>query len=117
MRSFILLVSCPDRPGIVARITGLLFEAGCNILALEQHVKDGELFFMRIEAEIVTPRWPPGELRRRLDGLAATLQAEFTLNDREVRPRLAILVSSRLPACTNSSPSSALVSWPPTSAR
>jgi formyltetrahydrofolate deformylase len=95
MRSFILLVSCPDRPGIVARITGLLFEAGCNILALEQHVEDGELFFMRIEAEIVTPKWPPGELRRRLDGLAATLQAEFTLNDREVRPRLAILVSQQ----------------------
>jgi formyltetrahydrofolate deformylase len=95
MRSFVLLVSCPDRPGIVARITGLLFEAGCNILALEQHVEDGELFFMRVEAEIVTPRWPLGELRRRLDGLAAALQAEFTLNDREVRPRLAILVSQQ----------------------
>jgi formyltetrahydrofolate deformylase len=51
VKSFVLLVSCPDQPGIVARITGLIFKAGCNILALEQHVEDGRLFFMRIEAD------------------------------------------------------------------
>jgi formyltetrahydrofolate deformylase len=74
VKSFILLVSCPDQPGIVARITGLLYQAGCNILALEQHVEDGELFFMRIEADIVESRWPLGELRRRLGELAADIR-------------------------------------------
>jgi formyltetrahydrofolate deformylase len=95
VKSFILLVSCPDQPGIVARITGLLYQAGCNILALEQHVEDGELFFMRIEADIVESRWPLGELRRRLGELAADLEAEFTLTDRDIRPRLGVLVSQQ----------------------
>ncbi|HEX8862456.1 MAG TPA: formyltetrahydrofolate deformylase [Actinomycetes bacterium] len=95
MKSFILSVSCPDQPGIVARITGLLYEAGCNILALEQHVEDGELFFMRIEADIVESRWPLGELRRRLGELAGNLKAEFALTDRDIRPRLGVLVSQQ----------------------
>lgn len=95
MKSFILLVSCPDQPSIVARITGLLYEAGCNILALEQHVEDGELFFMRIEADIVESRWPLGELRRRLGELADNLKAEFNLTDRDIRPRLGVLVSQQ----------------------
>ena len=95
MKSFLLRVSCPDQPGIVARITGLLYEAGCNILALEQHVEDGELFFMRIEADIVESRWPLGELRRRLGELADNLKAEFNLTDRDIRPRLGVLVSQQ----------------------
>jgi formyltetrahydrofolate deformylase len=95
VKSFILLVSCPDQPGIVAQITGLLYEAGCNILALEQHVEYGELFFMRIEADIVESRWPLGELRRRLGELAGDLEAEFTLTDRDIRPRLGVLVSQQ----------------------
>lgn len=93
MKSFILLVSCPDQPGIVARITGLIYEGGCNILALEQHVEDGGLFFMRIEADVVESKWSLGGLRRRLGALATDLQAEFSLSDRYVRPRVAILVS------------------------
>jgi formyltetrahydrofolate deformylase len=98
VKSFILLVSCPDRPGIVARITGILYEAGCNIVALEQHVEEDKLFFMRIEAEIVEASWPLHELRGRLDELAETLQGEFTLTDGDARPKLAILVS-RQAAC------------------
>jgi formyltetrahydrofolate deformylase len=98
VKSFILLVSCPDRPGIVARITGILYEAGYNIVALEQHVEEDELFFMRIEAEIVEASWPLHELRGRLEQLAETLQGEFTLTDGDARPKLAILVS-RQAAC------------------
>jgi predicted amino acid-binding ACT domain protein len=98
VKSFILLVSCPDQPGIVARITGSLYEAGCNILALEQHVEDGELFFMRIEADIVESRWPLGELRRRLGELVGDLKAEFALADRDIRPRLGVLVSQQAAA-------------------
>ena len=98
VKSFILLVSCPDRPGIVARITGILYEAGCNIVALEQHVEEDKLFYMRIEAEIVDASWPLHELRGRLNELAETLQGEFTLMDGDARPKLAILVS-RQAAC------------------
>ena len=36
MQATVLLISCPDQPGIVARFTDALFKAGANLLSLEQ---------------------------------------------------------------------------------
>jgi formyltetrahydrofolate deformylase len=46
-----LLVSCVDRPGIVAALTRFLAERGANILQSDQHTTDpeGGTFFMRME--------------------------------------------------------------------
>ncbi len=48
--SAVLLLICPDRPGLVARVASLLYELGANILHADQH-QDHEqgLFFMRVE--------------------------------------------------------------------
>ena len=48
-RTAILTLSCPDRPGIVAAVSTLLFEANCNILDAQQFddVETGR-FFMRV---------------------------------------------------------------------
>ncbi len=48
--SAVLLIDCPDRKGLVARVSGLLYERGANILHADQHI-DHELglFFMRVE--------------------------------------------------------------------
>ncbi len=50
--SFIrLLVSCPDRTGIIAAISKFLFEAGANIVRSDQYSTDpeGGTFFLRCE--------------------------------------------------------------------
>ncbi len=49
-QSAVLLIDCPDRPGLVARVSSLLYEQGANILHADQH-QDHELglFFMRVE--------------------------------------------------------------------
>lgn len=46
-----LLISCPDKPGIVATVSKFLFEHGANIIQSDQYSSDpeGGLFFMRIE--------------------------------------------------------------------
>lgn len=46
-----LLITCPDRPGIVAAVSSLLYHHGTNITALDQHSTDpeGGTFFMRLE--------------------------------------------------------------------
>ena len=46
----VLLIDCPDRKGLIARVAGLLYERGANILHADQH-QDHELglFFMRVE--------------------------------------------------------------------
>lgn len=46
-----ILISCPDRPGIVATVSGFLFERGANIVQLDQystHPEEGT-YFMRLE--------------------------------------------------------------------
>jgi formyltetrahydrofolate deformylase len=46
----ILLVRCPDRPGIVAAISGFLFRHGANILDFDQHTAEDEgVYFTRLE--------------------------------------------------------------------
>ncbi|MGH8089590.1 MAG: ACT domain-containing protein, partial [Stenotrophomonas sp.] len=45
----ILTLSCPDRIGIVYRVSGLLFEQGCNILDAQQFGDDESgRFFLRV---------------------------------------------------------------------
>jgi formyltetrahydrofolate deformylase len=60
-----LLISCPDRPGIVAAVSQFLFEHGANIIHSDQHsTEQGEgTFFMRIEFGLA--------------GLDATLEQAF----------------------------------------
>lgn len=71
MRSdYILTLSCPDRTGIVYRVTGLLFDLACNILDAQQFGDDESgRFFLRVHFDK-----PPGTdiagLERRFAQLA-----------------------------------------------
>jgi formyltetrahydrofolate deformylase len=48
--SAVLLIDCPDQKGLVARVSGLLYGHGANILHADQHQDhDLGLFFMRVE--------------------------------------------------------------------
>ena len=45
----IMTLSCPDQPGIVARVSAFLFERGCNILDAQQYDDvETKTFFMRV---------------------------------------------------------------------
>jgi formyltetrahydrofolate deformylase len=91
-----LLVACPDRPGIVAAISGFLFEEGANIVSSQQHSTDpsGGSFFLRMEF------WLDGLGERREDFERRFQQAvggpfgmDWRVHDPGRRPRVAILVS------------------------
>jgi formyltetrahydrofolate deformylase len=49
-----LLISCPDRPGIVAAVSRFLYDQGANIVHSDQHstAPEGGVFFMRIEFDL-----------------------------------------------------------------
>ena len=48
----VLTLSCPDRPGITARVTGFLYENGGNVLEAQQfNDRESDRFFMRVEFE------------------------------------------------------------------
>ncbi|MGZ8500667.1 MAG: ACT domain-containing protein, partial [Candidatus Binatia bacterium] len=48
MPPYILRIDCPDEPGLVHKITGVLFNAGYNILSNQEFVDlKAKHFFMR----------------------------------------------------------------------
>lgn len=50
METHILLIACPDAPGLVHKITGVLYRAGCNIVSNHEFVdRATRQFFMRTE--------------------------------------------------------------------
>ena len=93
-RSAILTLSCPDRPGIVAAVSTLLFEAGCNILDAQQFndVETGQ-FFMRVVFARLDESRPYEAVSASVANLAQRFGMMFTLRERATKKRVMLLVS------------------------
>lgn len=96
----VLLIDCPDQKGVVARVSGLLYEHGANILDADQHV-DHEmgLFFMRVECALNGDGVRPFDLvlfQTTFTPLAAELNMRWTLTSSVRRPRVALFCSQYL---------------------
>ncbi|MCA8894600.1 MAG: formyltetrahydrofolate deformylase, partial [Amphiplicatus sp.] len=91
---FILTLSCDDRPGIVANVTGLLFENGANILEAQQFddVETGR-FFMRVVFDL--EKAEDGEkLSKLFEGSAAKkYEMNWRLRPAGQRRKVLLLVS------------------------
>jgi formyltetrahydrofolate deformylase len=91
-----LLISCPDRPGIVAAVSRFLFEHGANILDADQHSTDPAegTFFMRMVFHIDGLDLGRAELERTFaEQVAAPFAMEWAIAYAADRKRVAILVS------------------------
>jgi len=111
--SAVLLIDCPDRKGLVARVSGLLYRHGANILHADQH-QDHEqaLFFMRVEFALSDgkpfdqssggPNPSPTDgidleaFRAAFAPLAAELNMRWKLASSARRPRVALFCSQYL---------------------
>ena len=92
---YILPLSCPDRTGIVYRVSGLLFEAGCNILDAQQFGdEESGRFFLRVHFDMAAAGEAAG-LRGRLGQLGAEYAMDWQLHDARRRARLLVLVSKQ----------------------
>lgn len=88
---FVLTLSCPDRPGVVAAVSGLLARRGCNIVESQQFGDPvAERFFMRVE---FASSLPGAELREAFAALAPEFGMDLKLRDTAVRPRVLVMVS------------------------
>ena len=99
-RSAILLMHCPDRPGLVAQVTEFIFKNGGNILYLDQHVDTQEqVFFMRVEWDLGSFTIPDDKIAEYFNVLIADrLGMHYTLHFSTEIPRVALMVS-KLPHC------------------
>jgi formyltetrahydrofolate deformylase len=93
-RTAILTLSCPNRPGIVAAVSTLLFEAGCNILDAQQF-DDTETgrFFMRVVFNRLDDAKSHAAITDAIAGLAERFAMVFTLREVAAKKRVMLLVS------------------------
>jgi formyltetrahydrofolate deformylase len=91
-----LLISCPDRSGIVAATSQLLTDAGANIVHSDQHTTDARdgTFYMRMEFDLALSPAQRAELETRFAReVAEPLAMQWRMSDASARKRVAILVS------------------------
>ncbi|MCH2143967.1 MAG: formyltetrahydrofolate deformylase [Phycisphaerales bacterium] len=95
----ILLVSCQDRPGLVAEVAGFMHQQGCNITRVDQSVDvEHGAFRMRMAIEKGEPDLDRSTFLEALSRLCERHGMASTLHFGEERSRLAILCT-REPHC------------------
>ena len=91
----ILLLHCPDQPGIITEITKFITDNQGNIVYLDQYVdrQDG-MFFMRLEWELENFLIPRDKIHEYFETLyARRYNMVCNLYFSDIRPRMAIFVS------------------------
>ncbi len=89
-----LLVSCPDRKGLVAALAQLLYGHGANILDADQHTDPvAGQFFQRIRFDASELHTDRTSLERGIEEVAARFSMKWRLTDAARPKRVAIFVS------------------------
>ena len=92
MAPHILTLSCPDRPGIVAAISGTLAGEGANIADSAQYGdRTTGRFFMRVSFEAPDDALPA--VRNGIGMAAGRFGMDWQVHDGRARPRVLIMVS------------------------
>ena len=91
-----LLVSCPDRRGLVAKIANFVYAHNGNIIHADHHNDPANnLFLSRIEWELDQFQLPREAIGPAFAELATPLQATWQLHFSDTIPRLAIWVTKQ----------------------
>jgi formyltetrahydrofolate deformylase len=90
---YILTISCPDAKGIVYRVSGFLFDHGCNILDSAQFGdEDTGLFFLRLHFDLAHDQ-DRDQFQAEFQKLATSLQMTWNLTSAATRTKVTVLVS------------------------
>ena len=90
--SYVLVLSCLDRPGLVHAVSGFLVQHGANIIDSQQFDdRNGGSFFMRVHFEVEHEQLV--QLRDSFTGIATTYQMTWNLFPADEPYRTLVLVS------------------------
>ena len=97
-KEYILTLSCPDATGIVHAVSGLLYQAGCNIVDSQQFGDvDGAdatgRFFMRVHFSAPPQLADPATLEALFGHARKQFDMVLHFHARDVRPRVMLMVS------------------------
>ena len=89
-----LLLSAPDRPGLVAAIAEFIFRNGGDVTQADQHNDEEEgMFFQRVEFRVDSFKLSREQLSAALAEVAGPLQMSWTVRYSDDERRVAVLVS------------------------
>jgi formyltetrahydrofolate deformylase len=97
-KEYILTLSCPDATGIVHAVSGLLYQAGCNIVDSQQFGDvDGDdatgRFFMRVHFSAPPQLADPATLEALFGHARRQFDMALYFHARDARPRVMLMVS------------------------
>jgi formyltetrahydrofolate deformylase len=93
-KSAVLLLSCPDRKGVVASIAGFIFQHGGNILHADEHSDiDSGTFLMRVEFDPAGFDIPLNDFTQHFSPIAIDFDMRWRLAQSDYLQRMAVLVS------------------------
>lgn len=94
MSSTILRLSCPDRVGLLAQLSGFFAQHGGNLTEVHQFTDSGAgWFFARMAVDTQTLRFDLTALRELFAPIGHELNAEWTIRDERSRMRVILMVS------------------------
>ena len=88
-----LLLACPDRPGLIAAVSGFLADAGLNIVDADQHSTAEGRLFMRMVFDSAPEEEREALYRRFEEEVAGPLEMEHRFAESSERKRVAIMAS------------------------
>jgi formyltetrahydrofolate deformylase len=95
----VLLLSCPDQPGIVAAVADFVYRHGGNILDAQQHTDETDgIFFQRIEFDLSGCDLAPDEIEPAIQPLVERFDMRCAVRQSRDVARVGVLVS-REPHC------------------
>ena len=90
----VLLLSCPDQPGIVASVAGFIADHGGNIVHAEQHTDfEEQIFFQRVEFELAGFSVAHDALEGAFAPVARRFDMHADVRLCSIRQRVAVLAS------------------------
>ena len=94
--SIILKIVCPDRPGLVSKLTSWISNYGGNIKHSDHHTdQDAGLFLSRIEWNTMHSPLNKQEICNQFQKIAIEINGKFNINYSDEIPKVAIFVSKQ----------------------
>ncbi len=94
--SIIFKIVCPDRPGLVSKLTSWISNYGGNIKHSDHHTdQDAGLFLSRIEWNSIHSKINRIEINEKFQELAIDINGKFNINYSDEIPNVAIFVSKQ----------------------